>query len=212
MRSRGRLGADEQAMLLRAVEEKRFLPLGSDRERSSDFQLIAGTNRDLAARRRGEPAPICSRGSASGRSRCPPSPTAARGHRAEPRLRIGALRPALRRAGDIQQGEPRPISEIRPHRAVARQLPRPQRGGHPGSERWRKAVASPRRASITEIARLAQAWAKPAESAAGTELDLEAWLGVEVAAAIDPFDRHQLGYVIRVCRESHAGGCRAAAL
>ena len=44
----GELGLDEQAMLLRALEEKRFLPLGSDRESSSDFQLIAGTNRDLA--------------------------------------------------------------------------------------------------------------------------------------------------------------------
>lgn len=43
----GELGPDEQAMLLKAVEEKRFLPLGSDREVSSDFQLIAGTNRDL---------------------------------------------------------------------------------------------------------------------------------------------------------------------
>jgi transcriptional regulatory protein RtcR len=44
----GELGLDEQAMLLRALEEKRFLPLGSDREASSDFQLIAGTNRDLS--------------------------------------------------------------------------------------------------------------------------------------------------------------------
>ena len=43
----GELGADEQAMLLKAVEERRFLPMGSDREVSSDFQLIAGTNRDL---------------------------------------------------------------------------------------------------------------------------------------------------------------------
>jgi transcriptional regulatory protein RtcR len=43
----GELGLDEQAMLLRALEEKRFLPLGSDREASSEFQLIAGTNRDL---------------------------------------------------------------------------------------------------------------------------------------------------------------------
>ncbi len=43
----GELGADEQAMLLRALEEKRFLPVGSDREVESDFQLIAGTNRDL---------------------------------------------------------------------------------------------------------------------------------------------------------------------
>ena len=43
----GELGLDEQAMLLRAVEEKRFLPLGSDKESSSEFQLLAGTNRDL---------------------------------------------------------------------------------------------------------------------------------------------------------------------
>jgi transcriptional regulatory protein RtcR len=43
----GELGLDEQAMLLRALEEKTFLPLGSDRETHSDFQLIAGTNRDL---------------------------------------------------------------------------------------------------------------------------------------------------------------------
>ena len=45
----GELGPDEQAMLLHAIEEKRFLPLGSDTEVSSDFQLIAGTNRDLYA-------------------------------------------------------------------------------------------------------------------------------------------------------------------
>ena len=43
----GELGLDEQAMLLRAVEEKSFLPLGSDREESSSFQLICGTNREL---------------------------------------------------------------------------------------------------------------------------------------------------------------------
>jgi transcriptional regulatory protein RtcR len=43
----GELGLDEQAMLLRALEEKAFLPLGSDHEAHSDFQLIAGTNRDL---------------------------------------------------------------------------------------------------------------------------------------------------------------------
>lgn len=44
----GELGPDEQAMLLKAVEEKRFFPVGADREVSSDFQLIAGTCRDLA--------------------------------------------------------------------------------------------------------------------------------------------------------------------
>jgi transcriptional regulatory protein RtcR len=45
----GELGLDEQAMLLRALEEKCFLPLGGDREVKSDFQLIAGTNRDLTS-------------------------------------------------------------------------------------------------------------------------------------------------------------------
>jgi transcriptional regulatory protein RtcR len=43
----GELGRDEQAMLLKAIEEKRFLPMGADKETQSDFQLIAGTNRDL---------------------------------------------------------------------------------------------------------------------------------------------------------------------
>jgi transcriptional regulatory protein RtcR len=45
----GELGPDEQAMLLRALEEHVFFPLGSDREVKSEFQLIAGTNRDLQA-------------------------------------------------------------------------------------------------------------------------------------------------------------------
>ncbi|MBD9396382.1 RNA repair transcriptional activator RtcR [Pseudomonas sp. PDM11] len=46
----GELGLDEQAMLLKAVEEKRFFPMGADKEVSSDFLLIAGTHRDLRAR------------------------------------------------------------------------------------------------------------------------------------------------------------------
>lgn len=43
----GELGLDEQAMLLGALESGRFLPVGADKEAESDFQLIAGTNRDL---------------------------------------------------------------------------------------------------------------------------------------------------------------------
>lgn len=43
----GELGQDEQAMLLRAIEDKVFMPLGGDQEVGSDFQLIAGTNRNL---------------------------------------------------------------------------------------------------------------------------------------------------------------------
>lgn len=43
------LGLDEQAMLLRAIEEKHFFPFGSDKEVSSNFQLIAGTHRNMQA-------------------------------------------------------------------------------------------------------------------------------------------------------------------
>ena len=43
----GELGLDEQATILRAIEDKRFLPVGADKESGSDFLLIAGTNRDL---------------------------------------------------------------------------------------------------------------------------------------------------------------------
>lgn len=46
----GELGLDEQAMLLKAIEEKRFLPFGSDKEVNSHFQLIAGTHRNLRER------------------------------------------------------------------------------------------------------------------------------------------------------------------
>jgi len=42
----GASGLDEQAMILRAIEDKR-LPVGADKDVKSDFQLIAGTNRDL---------------------------------------------------------------------------------------------------------------------------------------------------------------------
>lgn len=43
----GELGLDEQAMLLKAIEEKIFYPFGSDTAIKSNFQLIAGTNKDL---------------------------------------------------------------------------------------------------------------------------------------------------------------------
>ncbi|MFT5434439.1 MAG: transcriptional regulatory protein RtcR, partial [Myxococcota bacterium] len=46
------LGLDEQAMLLRAIEHGRFMPLGTDKEVESSFQLIAGTNADLRKRSR----------------------------------------------------------------------------------------------------------------------------------------------------------------
>ncbi|MCB9544917.1 MAG: sigma 54-interacting transcriptional regulator [Myxococcales bacterium] len=45
----GELGLEEQAMLLTAIEQRRFLPVGADAPVESEFQLIAGSNRDLAA-------------------------------------------------------------------------------------------------------------------------------------------------------------------
>ncbi len=43
----GELPLEAQAMLLKAVEEKTFRPLGAAQDERSDFQLICGTNRDL---------------------------------------------------------------------------------------------------------------------------------------------------------------------
>ena len=44
----GELPLEAQAMLLKAVEEKTFRPLGAAKDERSDFQLICGTNGDLA--------------------------------------------------------------------------------------------------------------------------------------------------------------------
>ena len=41
------LGPDEQAMILRALEEQKFYPVGGDAQVKSAFQLIAGTTADL---------------------------------------------------------------------------------------------------------------------------------------------------------------------
>jgi transcriptional regulatory protein RtcR len=43
----GELGLDEQAMLLCAIEEQTFLPVGADTPVTCRFQLLAGTNRVL---------------------------------------------------------------------------------------------------------------------------------------------------------------------
>lgn len=45
----GELGADEQAMLLKALEDKSFFAVGADTPTLANFQLIAGTNKDLRA-------------------------------------------------------------------------------------------------------------------------------------------------------------------
>ncbi len=44
----GELTPDMQVLLLKAIEEKRFMPFGSDKEVESSFQLICATNRRLS--------------------------------------------------------------------------------------------------------------------------------------------------------------------
>ena len=44
------LGLDEQAMILSALEDQKFYPVGGDQEVKSEFQLIAGTTTDLVER------------------------------------------------------------------------------------------------------------------------------------------------------------------
>lgn len=43
----GELPLDTQAMLLKAIEEKTYRPLGATRDERSDFQIICGTNQEL---------------------------------------------------------------------------------------------------------------------------------------------------------------------
>lgn len=43
----GELPLDTQARLLKAIEEKTYRPVGADKDESSDFELICGTNRNL---------------------------------------------------------------------------------------------------------------------------------------------------------------------
>ena len=45
----GELPLEAQTLLLKAIEEKTFRPLGASEDTQSDFQLICGTNRDLEA-------------------------------------------------------------------------------------------------------------------------------------------------------------------
>ena len=198
----GELGADEQAMLLRALEEKVFLPLGSDREVKSEFQLVAGTNRDLVA--------LVGDGK----------------FREDLLARINLWTfhmPGLR--DRIEDIEPNIKYELEQY---ARRTGKRVTFSKESSDRFLKfAVAREARWSgnfrdlngaivrmatlapggrITsevvneEIERLRGAWRAQPDTEA--EALLERLLGRESLNAVDLFDRHQLASVIKVCRES----------
>jgi len=200
----GELGLDEQAMLLKAIEEKRFLPVGGDNEVHSDFQLIAGTNRDLA------------REVAHGRFRDDLF--------ARINLWTYELPGLVERSEDI---EPNLDYLLREFGAEHGHMVRFNKEAR---ERYMRFAMSPDArwagnfrdlsASITrmatlaesgrindaivegEIARLRQLWRPLAAASGAPSADLDALLGADAAARLDQFDALQLQAVVGVCRQS----------
>ena len=198
----GELGLDEQAMLLRALEDKTFLPVGADRPVKSDFQLIAGTNRDLRE----------SVGKGTFRE-----DLLARIH-----LWTFALPSLAKRREDIAPNldfELERFSGSQGRRATfnkeARQafLRFAESPDTPWSGNFRDLNAAVTRMATLaprgrirveeveeEIVRLKESWHRPGSAASAAETcDLESLLGPAVDE-IDPFDRVQLAHVIAVCR------------
>src|SRR5437899_2287161 len=200
----GELGLDEQAMLLRALEEKRFLPLGSDKEVSSGFQLIAGTNRDLADAVQ------------TGRFR--------EDLLARINLWTFSLPGLADRREDIEPNLDYELEQFRRRTGTAVTFSREARerflkfavsrdARWPGNFRDLNAavarmatLAGGGRISVDEvddeIKRLRASWDRPALDE-GEGL-LEEVLGARRAAELDRFDRVQLAEVIAVCRRSRS--------
>jgi len=199
----GELGLDEQAMILRAIEDKRFLPVGADKESSSDFQLIAGTNRDLG------------RAVAEGRFRddlyarlnlwtfALPS-LAERREDIEPNLDYELDRFAEREGTRVtfnKEARDRYLSFATGPDAIwagnFRDL---------AASVTRMATFSPKgridsECVESEIARLMRLWAS--ESAEGDD-GLDRLLDGAALGELDPFDRVQLAHVIATCRRSRS--------
>ena len=198
----GELGLDEQAMILRAIEDKRFLPVGSDSEVGSDFQLIAGTNRDLAV------------AVAEGRFR--------EDLFARLNLWTFALPGLAERREDIAPNLDYELDRFAEREGVRVTFNKEAHQAYlafatapaalwPGNFRdlgasvTRMATLSPMgRIDLacvkTEIARLTRAWSGGEAPGDG----LEAVLGEEALAGLDPFDRVQLAHVVAVCRGSRS--------
>jgi transcriptional regulatory protein RtcR len=197
----GELGLDEQAMLLRALEEKTFLPLGSDSEARSDFQLIAGTNRDLFA------------GVREGRFRedllarinlwtfVLPG-LQARPEDVEPNLQFELEQYA--------QKNNRRVTFSKEAREMFLEFALAPGAAWKGNFRDLNAavarmatLASGGRISVEivkeEMERLRQSWSG---GAAGPDDGVLRMLGAEKVEELDGFDRVQLGYVLEVCRGS----------
>ncbi len=198
----GELGLDEQAMLLRALEEKRFLPLGSDVEATSDFRLIAGTNRDLSdAVRRGR-------------------------FREDLLARINLwtfrLPPLKERREDIEPNLDYELEQFSRRTGRSVRLNREARDrflafAMSARAHWngnfrdlsaaitRMGTLAPGGRITTEVveaesARLSAAWGASESDAVGARGCLEAVLSPADLDRLDLFDRVQLAEVLRVCR------------
>lgn len=198
----GELGLDEQAMILRAIEEKKFLPVGADKESSSEFQLIAGTNRDLGV--------AVSVGTFRDDLLA--------------RLNLWTFElPALRdRLEDIEpnldyeldrfaEREGNRVSFNKEARRAFLNFATSADAAWAGN--FRDLAASVTRMATfapagridvstveTEKARLKRLWSGQVSK----HDEIEVLLGVEALDAIDPFDQVQLAEVIRICRRSRS--------
>jgi len=199
----GELGLDEQAMILRAIEDKRFLPVGADKEAASDFQLIAGTNRDLG------------RAVIEGRFRDDLY--------ARLNLWTFALPGLADRREDIEPNLDYELDRFAEREGVRITFNKEARDRYLAfamslEARWagnfrdlaasvtRMATFSPkgridRDCVESEIARLARLWAS--ESREGED-GLDAVLDAGALAELDPFDRVQLALVVETCRKSRS--------
>ncbi|NYT42271.1 sigma 54-interacting transcriptional regulator [Sphingomonas sp. R-74633] len=199
----GELGLDEQAMILRAIEDKRFLPVGSDKEAASEFQLIAGTNRDLG------------------------EAVAAGGFRDDLYARLNLwtfeLPGLAERREDIEPNLDYELDRFAEREGDRASFNKEARQRYlafatgpdarwPGNFRdlaasiTRMATLSPKgRIDLdcveAEIARLKRLWSGQSDDGAGILAEV---LAPEVLTEIDPFDRVQLAETVRVCRSSRS--------
>jgi transcriptional regulatory protein RtcR len=187
-------------MILRAIEEGRFLPVGADAETRSEFQLIAGTNRNLMTE------------------------VAAGNFREDLFARLNlwtfSLPGLAERREDIAPNLDYELERFAEREGVRVTFNREARTRYLAfaespSARWQGnfrdlAASVTRMATLCptgridsaavdfETQRLARLWS--GEAAEGGQL--EELIGHDRMALIDPFDRVQLEYVIEVCRKS----------
>ncbi len=202
----GELGADEQAMMLRALEDKVFLPVGSDKMVKSDFQLIAGTNRDL----RDDVRAGKFREDLLARihlwSFILPS-LAERREDIVPNIDFEMARFAEKNGRLTSFNKEARDNFIK----FARATTTPWSGNFRdlNAAITRMATLSTRgRITVAdvdeEIDRLQASWQQSTKDSVAGAIQLDDFLTKNGIAAIDPFDRVQLAYAIQICRESQS--------